>query len=855
MSPIVRYLSDLIRKLSREYGIIVWYDPDGSYTEILSRLSLEGIPLFRFEGSYLQLRHEIEPYLAEMQKPRLLIYVPVDRLKTRYALIEAEAAGCYLAPGHPRAEFNTSLGFIAQQVLQPLMPGDLENILRKIQAGEYSLTDVERLAESGYSAESGSLKLIYGRTDPLELLLAFMSLPEKDPELLRKNALAEIGKLVEQQLGLPVETEWDCVKLRDFLWRVVLINDFILTAKFEDSLPETISVDLLVPNRPAQKNVLALAEALRQRRNLHRFYEEKARQTEQQFALANLNLSLNQLKQCQTFPFVEKRIFDQVISAFLNETGEDLNRLVSERSKTFWGSFPPLNVQWEWADSLLQLSLSSREIIRELKAHRWTPGKLVDRYAQSVGGWHQLDGLFHRMDLLYHALDSETPGIDSAVEKAWVKGRRIYSHTLGELNRVFQESYLAREEDEHALLPQREIFARHLAPLLEGETRCAYILVDALRYDMVVTLQAMLSEAVDCQLQPVLAQLPTITPVGMAALLPGAERHLSLAVEKKRLAGVEMNGRLLRNREERIRFLEEHLEGVPFYETKLEKVYKPGKAVREAIKKARFILITSQEIDQLGEMLSPVAARRFMQDMLPDLRRAILELLKLGVSHVVVTSDHGYLFGEEIDPGEKIDPPGGETYLLHRRVWIGKGGQQHPAYLRLPESRVGLSGENELVFPAGIAAFKSPGGNQVYLHGGISLQEMVIPLLIVSAREKGSSAPAGGRVELSLEHEQITNRFFTVQVTYIADDLFAREQRRVKLVIEAEKSPVGRVVSAVYGYDSGSGEVVLEKDKPNAFTVHLEKEPPPESVNLQLVDAETGAVVARRTDLAVKFLI
>ncbi len=282
---------------------------------------------------------------------------------------------------------------------------------------------------------------------------------------------------------------------------------------------------------------------------------------------------------------------------------------------------------------------------------------------------------------------------------------------------------------------------------------------------------------------------------------------------------------------------------------------KPGKAVREAIEKARFILITSQEIDQLGEMLSPVAARRFMQDMLPDLRRAILELLKLGVSRVVVTGDHGYLFGEEIDPGEKIDPPGGETYLLHRRVWIGKGGQQHSAYLRLPESRVGLSGEIELVFPAGIAAFKSPGGNQVYLHGGISLQEMVIPLLTINAREKRGSTPPGGMVELSLEHEQITNRFFTVQVTYTADDLFAREKRRVKLVIGAEKSPAGRVVSAVYGYDSGSGEVVLEKDKPNALTVVLEKEPPPTSVDLQVVDAETGAVLVRKTNLAVKLLI
>lgn len=855
MDPIVRYLSNLIQKHNKDYGIVVWYDPGGCYEQVLSQLDLGKIRLFRFEGSFLQLRHKIEPFLERMEKPHLLIYIPLERRKTQYALIEAESAGCYLAPGHPCPELNTGLESLAQQVLKHLTPGERDQVVRKIQAGEYSLKDIQRLAESRYSPQTGSLSLVYDRSDPLELLIGFMCDPEKDSELHRKNARKEIAKLVEQQLGFVVKAEWEIAQVRDFLWCLVLINDFVLTAGLENSLPETVSPELLVSTSSARKSLLTLAKELRQRRSAQSFYQDEAIRIEKHYSLTQANLTPEQLKRCQTFPFIEKRLFAEVLKAFLSEPQKGLMQMATERRSTFWGTVSPYNVQWEWVECLLELHFFSQEIMEELKADHWTPDKLVERYTRSKRGWQDLDGLFSKMDLLYHALESQKTGLEELVEKAWVKGRQIYTRTSGELNRIFQEVYAKQPAKEQTFSRQREIFARHIAPYLEEGVRCACILVDALRYEMAVSLQNMLVENAGCQLQPVLAQLPTITPVGMAALLPGAESHLRLVVEKKRFVGVEINGKLLRTREERIRFLKEYLADIPFYETKLKKVLKPGKAVREAIENSRFVLITSQEIDQLGETLGPVTARKFMQEMLQDLRRAILELLKLGISRVVVTGDHGYLFGEEIDPGEKINPPGGETYLLHRRVWLGKGGQQHPAYLRLPESRVGLSGENELVFPAGIAAFKSRGGNEVYLHGGISLQEMVIPLMIITPTATAGAAPSRGGVEIQMERKQITNRFFTVQLTYRADDLFAGKKRRIKLLMEVEKSPVGRVVSAAYGYDSASGEVVLEKDKPNAITLVIDREPPPPAVDLKVVDAQTGSILSKLLNVPIKFLI
>jgi len=60
-------------------------------------------------------------------------------------------------------------------------------------------------------------------------------------------------------------------------------------------------------------------------------------------------------------------------------------------------------------------------------------------------------------------------------------------------------------------------------------------MVDALRYELGVALEKLLSEDGPIELHAAFAQLPTITLVGMASLLPGARTDLSLTMEGENL--------------------------------------------------------------------------------------------------------------------------------------------------------------------------------------------------------------------------------------------------------------------------------------------------------------------------------
>src|SRR5207245_6974799 len=107
------------------------------------------------------------------------------------------------------------------------------------------------------------------------------------------------------------------------------------------------------------------------------------------------------------------------------------------------------------------------------------------------------------------------------------------------------------------------------------------------------------------------------------------------------------------------------------------------KKVKDGIQNNQLILITSQEIDELGEADNMAQARLQIDGVLSHLRRGVRVLADHGIKTIVLVADHGHLFGDEIGEDMKIDTPGGKGEDLHRRVWVGAGGTAESSYLRV----------------------------------------------------------------------------------------------------------------------------------------------------------------------------
>jgi hypothetical protein len=355
-------------------------------------------------------------------------------------------------------------------------------------------------------------------------------------------------------------------------------------------------------------------------------------------------------------------------------------------------------------------------------------------------------------------------------------------------------------------------------------------------------------------IEPGIAQLPTITAVGMAALMPGAENGMELVSTQAGKLAVQIGSTVIKDRSGRMKHLEQ-VADTKFVLCKLGEIVKPSKKRQDEIRDAALVAVTSQEMDRLGEDAEEEEVRLYMDEILEKLRRAIRRLASLGAKNIVVTADHGHLFGETIESGMKMDPPGGKTVELHRRVWIGKGGTDGKGYIRVKASQLGLGGDLELAFPRSLACFKTKGGSTAYFHGGMSLQEMVIPIIVLKKKETKPFAAKAPVVELTPSKPKITTRFFSVNTTYFSEALFGPEELRVKISIRSKGKEVGFAAMSAYGYEEGTREILLRRKEPNAITFMLTDTKGLKSVSVHAVDASSQVELAKLEDIPVEIAI
>ena len=242
---------------------------------------------------------------------------------------------------------------------------------------------------------------------------------------------------------------------------------------------------------------------------------------------------------------------------------------------------------------------------------------------------------------------------------------------------------------------------------------------------------------------------------------------------------------------------------------------------KKELSAAKLLVVTSQEIDRIGEDGSEDdEARIYMDDVLEKLRRGIRNLATIGVTDFVIAADHGFIFAEGFETGLKMDPPGGDTLELHSRCWLGQGGTNADGYFRAASSTLELGGALDYAFPRGLGTFKIKGGAGSYFHGGASPQEQLIPVACLTHKAPGLKSVAT-RVVIHFAKKAITNRFFSVTLTLESDDMFAPEQRQVRLELVNGKDVIGHPAMASYGYEEGTRELSLEAGQPNSATIML----------------------------------
>lgn len=572
--------------------------------------------------------------------------------------------------------------------------------------------------------------------------------------------VAEAKALLHASIGLGLKTRgktWSAIG--DELWRFVLFSEFVF------DLPEELPPGLQdVPRAAdaAQPMIEDMCDRLRSDRRTQNAYIDRAEAIEQELGLPTICGHLVDLGERDTFPFEERTFLQRAMEALARDDTDKVKAILGRHAHSVWTGKGESQAQWDLIRAAFLLMESCQDNDRLLGEHTQNLDRLIDFYVSQLREVDRLHREFEQAVSDYDWQDAQ--GIMQPVQK---QARKQYGKLIEKVQLLFTKHLQSSGWPVTGRLANSDVFDKLVAPKLQQSgTKVAYLMVDALRYELGVALEKQLAEDGKAKLQAALSQMPSITLVGMASLLPGAGTGLRLVksesgytpyIDEQPVTNVSQRMEILRKRY-----------GQRFQEGRLEEFVRNRFEIGADVE---LLVLRSVEIDSHFEN-HPDTAPTEIINALKRIRVAVHKLKDAGFSEVVIATDHGFFMNTHAGAGDTCSKLPGDWLNEHQRCLLGDGSDDSHHYL-LSAEKAGIRGDfTSLAGPLSMASYKA---GMLYYHGGASLQECVVPVITLQLDSPEQAPISQTRVVLNYKNgaKRITTRLPVIDISLDNQDMFS----------------------------------------------------------------------------------
>lgn len=375
-------------------------------------------------------------------------------------------------------------------------------------------------------------------------------------------------------------------------------------------------------------------------------------------------------------------------------------------------------------------------VLRDVEAAVPVTLQAEDMLQAYMTAWYQVDRYYRKF---YTHIDQVgqpelLQALPQAVEEAYIhRYVERLSMTWGQV---------IKGKGGYALLPgmkQTDFYSWYVKP---KKDMVAVIISDAFRYECGQELYERMQDDPNMtpKLEGMMANVPTYTQLGMASLLPHGELSIHgkngfVSSDGQSTVGSAKREQLLQRAEKASKVMA------------LDDILQLSRAdLRQALKDVRVLYVYHNAVDATGD-------KRETEDMVfAAVSRGIGEILrcikKLAVdksmTHFLVTADHGFLYRRSDIPvytkvsiqKQDDDLCRNKRFILSSQPLVADG------IISWPLSH--LAQEGYVQIPLSCDIFSLPGGGQHFVHGGVTLQELFVPVISMKyTKEKVDTAKVG----------------------------------------------------------------------------------------------------------------
>ncbi|AJY71186.1 alkaline phosphatase [Geobacter sulfurreducens] len=439
-------------------------------------------------------------------------------------------------------------------------------------------------------------------------------------------------------------------------------------------------------------------------------------------------LDFRELIELDYFRLIDQKIISDLVRAVAARTASsgDVAIWVRQRRQGHW--YREYRHLYEAVDYAAQFIYALGEAKLEM-------GSLVEGVQRYGRFWHQLDQLYRKFT--YHVrMSGQASLMGSLTEQV----ENLYSNNfllkLGDRFQTFVD--VASKWEASPVRSQKHFFEHWVRPFLRKDNKVCVIISDAMRYEIGDELLSLIrqEDRYSAELEPALSMLPSYTQLGMAALLPNKE----LAIADNETGTVLVDGQSSQGTANRIKILGQAISQRVTACKADELMAMKGDDCRALVRDHDVIYVYHNRIDATGDKReSEERVFEAVEETLQELIRLIKKLTGANANNLLVTSDHGFIYqNRAIDESDfsGVDAEGEQILFRDRRFVLGKGLAEASSLHKFTPEQLGLAGEVEVLIPKSINRLRLKGSGSRFVHGGASLQEVVIPVLKINKKRQ-----------------------------------------------------------------------------------------------------------------------
>ena len=778
-------------------GIVLWLDTEGDYTVFVDELKANApalrlpFAIHAYRGSHLGLMLALDRAEAGVTPTPLLIHMPgfneADMRAT--PIFELYEAGVRYRRALPTLVTEAAVGLVPASAAEAFTAG-----------ASWTLADADAWLQGASAGNDGEGDERLRRLDPLALLevLAESGHPELTAMVRTEPGAAAVWRYLEANLGLAATWKERVVGNRipapaDMAFAAAswaLVVEYVVDRRSPPVSPLLAPATSLA--KPLVDACTRLAAALRDRTPT--FYRRTALEAEALLLDEVAAARAEDLGKIDTFRFEEEAVLATALS--LISAGDyaqvaawaDARLRAKPGAASFWlRDEVARTTAWALLGDAAALGLALTQagdkppVAKSLAA-------AVDAYVAKGAAVDRAHRLLEqrRNASLYPDLPhfEALRGCIETMRRRWQDWADVWAA-------AFNATCNAHGFLPGPALQQRQIFDDVVRPMTQDGTT-AYFMVDALRYELAEALAAEIgaTPATTLILRPRLAELPTITSVGMNVLAPLAQNgrlRPTISSDGRDFEGFAAGEFRVRDPETRRRAMHERVGGgtCPLL-TLADVLQRDAVSLKRAIGQANLLVVHSEEIDKAGESGNGL---QVYEVTLRQLKAAWTQLRDAGVRRFVITADHGFLLrgdgnAARVSYGTRRDP--------NRRHVLSRVAADQPAQVRVPLSTLGYdTDELQLMMPISTAVFDRGDRASDFAHGGNSPQERVIPVLSIVHRAPAGASTARYAVTATAEDGVMGLHRLRIEVHAATQQgaLAFDVAREVELMLRAKEAP------------------------------------------------------------------